>query len=629
MKSNYMNKITTLATAFILLSICGCKKYLDQQPITAVGSEMVFKDVSTTLQALAGVYGRLAGDNAYGLKLALHYPVDDDILMGPSGNNDDRRAMAHFSLTSLNNELKDPFNTLFEGIMLANICIDEIPKMDKYSNGSEPEKKQLQRMYGEALTLRAQFYFEAIRNWGDLPEHFKPSYIQAATEPFPVRVNKDGLYDHILADLKDAANLVPWRNEVTGIGDQLDERITKGTIKALRARIALARGGYSLGQNGTVSRPTNYLDFIKIARDETNEIITSNQHSLFPDYKGLWKDIVCGKQTVDPNGELMFQVTAIGGGGTADSKFGYANGPRVGSAIGSTAAGNSFVNPLPSYLYLFDSTDVRRDVTIVPYDSYTDTLAKVGMAITAMRDGKYRRDWIKPAIPASSAVQYFGLKWQLIRYSDVLLMFAEAENEINGATTAAYNAINMVRRRGYGLPISSTSAVDIPAGLSKADFFKYLVRERALELGAEGIRKYDLLRWNLLGQGLKEANDNMALMGLRSTTAMSYTYMAGYPSYAAVPSTLPSNMYFRKTAPLPKADNSSIWVHSYYKTNSNPGTADYTSVAWVNSSLTTTMITPTIPRYGYTNFRTGKSELFPIPQSAREANKNLTQNPLY
>ena len=624
MKSNYMNKVTTLAIAFILLGIGGCKKYLDQQPITAVGSEMVFKDVPTTLQALAGVYGRLAGDNAYGLKLALHYPVDDDILMGPSGNNDDRRAMAHFSLTSLNAELAAPFNTLFEGIMLANICIDEIPKMEKYSSGAEQEKKQLQRMYGEALTLRAQFYYEAIRNWGDLPEHFIPSYIQASAEPFPVRVGKDGLYDRILADLKAAADLVPWRNEVAGMGDQLDERITKGTVKALRARIALARGGYSLSQSGTVSRPTNYLDFIKIARDETNEIITSNQHSLFPDYKGLWKDIVCGKQTVDPNGELMFQVTAIGGGGTADSKFGYANGPRV------NGAGNSFVNPLPSYLYLFDSTDTRRDVTIAPYDVFVDNDKKIGMAITAMRDGKYRRDWIKPAIPGTSAVQYFGLKWQLIRYSDVLLMFAEAENEISGPGVAAYNAINMVRRRGYSLPLSSTSPVDVPAGLSKADFFKYVARERALELGAEGIRKYDLIRWNLLGQGLKESNDNMALMGLRSTTPMTYTYMAGYPSYAAVPANLPSNMYYRGTAaaPLATGDNSSIWVHSYYKTNTNPGTG-HTSVAWVNSSLTTTMITPTIPRYGYTNFRTGKSELLPIPQSAREANKNLTQNPGY
>ena len=626
MKLKYMNRIAIIAIACILLSIGGCKKYLDQQPITAVGSEMVFKDVATTRQALAGVYGRLAGDNAYGLKLALHYPVDDDILMGPSGPNDDRRAMAHYSLTSLNAELKDPFNQLFEGIMLANICIDEIPKMAGYSNGAEQEKRQLQRMYGEALTLRAQFYYEALRNWGDLPEHFLPSYIQASTDPFPVRVNKDELYDHILKDLNEAAALIPWRNEVAGIGDQLDERITKGTVKALRARIALARGGYSLAQSGTVSRPANYIDFITMARNETNDIITSNQHSLYPDYKGLWKDVVCGKQIVDPNGELMFQVTAIGGGGTADSKFGYANGPRVGASIGSTAAGNSFVNPLPSYLYLFDSTDARRDVTIAPYDTYTDTLAKVGMAITGMRDGKYRRDWIKPAIPASSAVQYFGLKWQLIRYSDVLLMFAETENEMNGPTAAAYNAINMVRRRGYGLPISSTSAVDIPAGLNKADFFKYLVRERALELGAEGIRKYDLLRWNLLAQGLKEASDNMALMGLRSNTAMNYTYMAGYPSYAAVPSALPSNMYFRNAAPLPKADNSSMWIHSLYKTNSNPGTG-HASVGWVNASLTTTMITPTVPRYGYINFKVGKSELFPIPQTARESNKNLTQNP--
>src|SRR5688572_9802022 len=95
MKSKYANKIITLIAAFVIFMVGGCKKYLDQQPITAVGPDQVFKDVNTTLQALVGVYGRMAGDNSYGLKLALHYPVDDDILMGPSGNNDDRRAMAH------------------------------------------------------------------------------------------------------------------------------------------------------------------------------------------------------------------------------------------------------------------------------------------------------------------------------------------------------------------------------------------------------------------------------------------------------------------------------------------------------------------------------------------------------
>jgi len=278
MKFKYFKQITVILLSFTLLSLGGCKKYLDQQPITSVGPDQVFKDVPTTLQALAGVYGRMAGDNAYGLKLALHYPVDDDIFMGPSGNNDDRRAMAHYALTSLNNELSAPFNQLFEGIMLANVCIDQIPKMDMYSGGSDQQKKQLQRMYGEALTLRAQFYYEALRNWGELPAHFLPSYVEAVQTPLPVRVDRDILYDRILDDLKQAAILVPWRNEVASIGDPVDERITKGTVKALRARIALARGGYSLRANGTMQRPANYLSFYQIARDETNEIITSGQH---------------------------------------------------------------------------------------------------------------------------------------------------------------------------------------------------------------------------------------------------------------------------------------------------------------------------------------------------------------
>ena len=89
---------------------------------------------------------------------------------------------------------------------------------------------------------------------------------------------------------------------MASIGDQVDERITKGTAKALRARIALSRGGFSLRQNGTMQRSANYLVFYQIARDETNDIITSGQHSLFPDYKGLWRDVVCGRQAVDPNG---------------------------------------------------------------------------------------------------------------------------------------------------------------------------------------------------------------------------------------------------------------------------------------------------------------------------------------
>lgn len=629
MKFKFANKLTAIIAALVMLS--GCKKYLDQQPITSVGPDQVFKDVPTTLQALAGVYSRLTGDNGYGLRQSLYYNNDDDNLMGPSGTGDDRRQMAHYSLTSLNSELPGPFSQLFEGIMLANICIDQIPKMDMYTSGSDQQKKQLQRMYGEALTLRAQFYFDAIKYWGDVPSHFLPSYVEANENPYPTRTNRDVIYDRILDDLKQAAILIPWRNDVTSIGDPVDERITKGTVKALRARIALFRGGYALRQDGTITRPSNYLDFYKIARDETNDIIASGQHSLYPDYKALWRDVVGGHLVGDPNGELMFQATAIGGGGTADSKLGYGNGPRVSN--GSAFQGNSFVNPLPSYFYLFDSTDARRDVTIAPYYVNVD-LSKTGQASTNMTDGKYRRDWIKnPVIPTTSAVQYFGTKWQLIRYSDVLLMFAEAENEITGplSTTGSITpleALNKVRRRSItpapGVTVDITSAM----APDKATFFKYLVRERALELGAEGIRKWDLIRWNLLGKGLKEANDNMTLLGNRSTTLMSYSYMANPPDYV-IPANLPTNMYYRTAAPTPTGDNYTIWVNNYYKPASGSAPSGQASVQWISSSILTTIVNPSTPRYGFINFKSGKHELMPIPQGARDANPNLTQNPQY
>ena len=121
-------------------------------------------------------------------------------------------------------------------------------------------------------TLRAQFYFEAIHNWGDLPAHFRPAYAISGENQFPSKTNLDSLYDHLLADLKDAENLVPWRNDIAGIGDPTDERITKGAVKGLRARIALFRGDYALRQTGGMQRGSNYQQYYQIARDECNDI---------------------------------------------------------------------------------------------------------------------------------------------------------------------------------------------------------------------------------------------------------------------------------------------------------------------------------------------------------------------
>jgi len=633
MNRQVFNKLTLLAASGFILLLGGCKKYLDQQPITAVGPDVVFNSVDNARAALIGVYNQLTGDNGYGLKISLYFAVGTDENQGPTGNADgSRRDFPLYATTPGNSQMFGSYSQLFKGIQYANLCIANIPNMSLYSSGSDQEKKQLQRMYGEALTLRAQFYYEAIRNWGDLPAHFDPAEVQATTDPFPKRVNRDTLYDRILNDLKTAETLVPWRNEITATGDQLDERITKGAVKGLRARIALARGGYSLRQDGTISRTGDYKTYYQIARDETNDIITSGQHSLDPSYKDLWKNQVGGRVVADPFGELMFQATAIGRVGGADTKIGYYNGPQVVDPVTQKAAtGVSGIYMLPTYFYLFDSLDTRRDVACAPY---VDTLApdgvtfwKRGVAASSIFDGKYRRDWLQPPLPQGTYLNnYSSFKWQILRYSDVLLMFAEAENEINGPTAAAYNALNLVRRRAFG-----NNNNDAPAGMSQTQFFQYLVKERALELGDEGIRKYDLIRWNLLNTAITQSKTNVDQMGTFQVMTQP-SYMAGYPSYVLNTANLPNSMYFKIRSASDSLGIGGLVVNSWYtKGAPQPFTGTVAKITWISSTSGT--LNAAVQAHYATNFLTGRSELLPIPQDAITAYggfaSNMPQNPKY
>lgn len=618
-----------ISLSLLLVLFISCKKFLDQQPISELSPDMVFKDVESTKRALAGVYSRLIGDQGYGIRLSLYFSVDNDETQGPTGSSDnDRRDLARYNANPGNAQITKPFQQIFQGIEFANVCIENIPEMDMYKNGNAQQKAQLQRMYGEALTLRAQFYFEAIRNWGDLPEHFISASKLATSNPFPQKVDKDILYDRLLSDLALAKTLVPWRNELASIGDISDERITKGVVKGLRARIALFRGGYSVRSNGNVERGSNYLAYYQIAKTECEEIMNSGQHNLNPSYKALWKGQVCAHAVNDPDGELMFQVSAFGGTGVADSKLGYYNGPTV--TVGSSSYGNKSINILPTYFYLFDSTDLRRDVTCVPYNIESDGITKKGAAITGINDGKFRRDWISaPSILPNNAIQYFGLKWQILRYSDVMLMYAEAENEINGASLSAYDALNKVRRRGYGKPISVPDpSVDLVSGLSKTDFFKAVVRERSLELGGEGIRKYDLIRWNLLLIAVSKTSENLQRMS-NLYELNPPDYMAGYPSYC-VSSTLPTNMYYITGT---TADDSRMWANSLYYGSPSSTPTGTSRVTWLGSAISTNSLS----RYAI-GVRADQNpsgtpielkQLLPIPQPAIDANYNLKQNPGY
>lgn len=614
MKNIKSIKIMLIAVMIMAIGLASCKKYLSPDPVSSFDNSLVFgSSVALARSAVIGAYNNLAGDYGYGIRVSMYYPYDSDEMMGAGGTTDDgeRRDIARYYLFSSNTQLAPVYSQFYSGIERANICIYNIPKMDLYTTGSAQVKGELRRLYGEALTLRAQYYFELIRNWGDLPEQRLPSAL--LPNLFLPKTDRDTIYNHILGDLLQAESLVPWRTDIGSVGDQPDERITKGAVKALRARIALFRGGYSLRRaSGVMERTADYKTYYQIAFNECADLLARrDEHTLNPSYKSVWKDYVCGHNANDPYGELMFQVAMGGQTSSTDSKLGTYNGTKFGTVGGGS------LSIMPTYFYMFDSTDVRRDVTAVPYETNTDLTTRKGHNINAIVDGKFRKEWLSnPAFTPGSTAANLGLNWIIIRFSDVLLMYAEADNELNGGPNAAdIAAVTEVSKRGHG----GNAALVPTIPTDYAGFFKFIVKERMLEFGGEGIRKFDLIRWNLLTAAINETKANLANMGTSTPVAMApFSYMAAPPAYSMV-ATLPKSMYYITTS---TADDAGIWKNSLYKpaptsTPTGTGKVSWVGYSGINSSFTTV--------FAYA-FKTNHSELLPLASSTLNYNYALTQD---
>jgi starch-binding outer membrane protein, SusD/RagB family len=598
----------TLAGAFT----SGCKKYLATDSPSVLTQESIFSSVSNMNSAVIGVYAMLIGDNGYGSRISTLFPQSaDDMKTSGDYNENDRRGISTYGASPDNTDLPACFNQLFKGIERANICIKYIPLSSLYTNGTDAQKATLQKLYGEALTLRAQFYYEAIRNWGDMPAQFEPS--ADAPNLYLPRVSSDTLYDHLLDDLKVAAELVPWRTQSP---DQ-NIRITKGVVKGLRARIALARGGYSLRlESNTMERRADYKKYYQIAFDECKDIIAHpEQHTLNPSYENIFKTLHTGTRLDDAH-ELMFEVGAYGGNASTDSKLGYYNGLRHASSS-KFGQGGGGINILPTYFYEFDSIgDCRRDVTINMFE--IDTISrKVMNTSIAMTDGKFRRSWTT----ITGSPQNLAINWPILRFADILLMYAEADNELNnGPSAAAITAYERVRKRafvGFESRMGTTPT-------DKDGFFNAVVKERLLEFGGEGIRKYDLIRWNLLETKINETRQKLR------------DFMTGSGRYSNVPLVVYSkpNTYNLlssteevKTLDLHNGVSSVSIYSALFSPSLGSVPSGYVSKAW-RSAVNEAYLTSEAKGYAYW-FKANGKEVFPIPTSVINTNYNMVQNAAY
>lgn len=605
MKKQIQRTFIAAAMSAAFFGISSCKKYTIVEPVSQYGIAQVFSDVSNTYNALVGVYDELQGDNGYGIRISMYYPYDSDEGI-VSGNIDNgRRGVGRYQLLLTNSEIANPFRQLYRGIEKANLCIEQIPLMEKYTTGSATEQKELKRMYGEALTLRAQFYHELIRNWGDVPAPMVPAYKQA--DLFVPQADRDSTYDKILNDLATAIDLLPWRTEA----GPRNERITKGAAKALRARIALNRGGFSLRQNGQMERRSDYLTYYQIAKKECEELMARrDQHTLNPSYIDIWRKLTSFQY--DPQAEILFEVGAGGGNGNSDSRMGNYDGPNLSNASRYGAGGGGIVM-LPNYFYAFDSADSRRDVTITHYQVTSATNIKSQRRLGELNTGKYRRDWRNPLLPGT--VLNVGYNWSVIRFADVLLMYAEAVNEINnGPTAEAIAAFEEVRKRAF----NGNAALIGTTPTDKAGFFNAIVNERYLEFGHEGIRKFDLLRWNLLATKIAEARTN--IQAIRDRRAP----YANVPQYIYWRNNGEEIQYFAgATAPAT--------AQPFWRPTQVPSpTTGWTRTDWAQQ-LTSNQIDSKPLWQGFASFFTpGKSELFPFDQGTLSSYQGkLKQNPGY
>jgi hypothetical protein len=612
---NRTNLIALTLITGIALVMGSCKKYLDPTPLSSFTPDFVFSNVPNAQKAVLSAYQELTGDNGYGIRVSMYFPYDNDEMIGihQLGDND-RGDIAHYNATPGNAQLATPFNQMYTGIERANIAIYNIPLMTLYSKGTASQIGELQRLYGESLTLRAQFYLELIRNWGDVPAQWLPSVMEPNL--FIPKTDRDTIYDHLLADLAQAENLVPWRTEVANFGDPADERITKGGVKALRARIALYRGGYSLRRASStygqvMARPADYKTYYQIAVQECSDLMARrDEHTLNPAYNTVFKGSL-DAHSLDPVGEIMFQVAMAGGTGSYDSKLGYYDGVLV----KTTLTGNAALGILPTYFYLFDSTDTRRDVTCAAYEVNADLTTLKLHPPTTLEEAKFRRDWItNPSVMTSSA-QYYGINWPIIRFSDVLLMFAEADNELNNGPSAAdIAAFQEVRTRGYGgnAALIGTTPTDY------AGFFNAIVKERSLEFGGEGVRKYDLIRWNLLGARLADAKTNLANMAARTGT-----FAGNYANNTLNFANLPDSVFYKTTS---TSATGIQFATSLYVPRTVSSVSGYSKALWVNSAIANVLM-QTGSSNGYAfDFKPNHSELLPIPTTVLQANYNLAQD---
>jgi len=461
---NSILKIQNIRLIAIIVFICSFSacNFLEEEPLSNIMTENYYQTEEDFVAATNALYDYLTVGTDYlwnpsfGGIFFNDFWVFQDLMSDNCISaiaSQDYNSMSEFKHTASNERFEYYWQDLYKTINAANVVIDRMV-------GVEFDELKQSQLLAEAHFIRAMMYFEVVKLFGDAPLtlnetiDIESSYIE--------RSDKELIYESIIDDLEFAYNNLSTTYRV-GNG-----RPTHQAVNALLAKIYLTHGDYSL------------------AAEKAKDVIDSGEYSLWQDYANIFK--------IDNmnSGEIIFAANFSGtlSQGFKPNQYHVRLLPN-GLDKDGEGPENAFGWELPTEeLYnTFDPLDRRRDVTFISSFTYSD-------GTTETFEPHISKFWDQAAEPRGNSTDTDVI---YLRYADVLLMYAEALNEVNnGPTAEAYDAINQVRQRArFNGTVEQNILPDL-SGLSYEGFRDALLLERRLEFVMEGQRYNDLVRFGKL-----------------------------------------------------------------------------------------------------------------------------------
>lgn len=515
-----MKKTIYILSAFLLLFSTSCSDYLEEKSHVDIDKNHFMKDAKEAEYVLHGVYHNLVYNGLYAYNLSMCFPLSTDLSQCEGAVTSSFREVPTNAFNKSNAQVEETWRQLYTAIFTANDFL-EIINVKKAEYSAE-DQRSAEVYIGEAKALRALFYFELVRWYGHVGlilntadgDLEAPEFLQA--EPAAV-------YEQIERDLKDAIEALPW-----AIEQDRPFRMSKGAAYGLLTKVYATWAGYP------VRNTAKWQD----AANTAKTLIESGKHSLNPSYANVWTNTCNGRwEPQESLIEVSFYAPTVTGNSANDpvGRIGKWNGVKAtkedpsGGNAGNVKVVYSFIdkwqNQISRDTANHRALDMRYGLSVANYAFAYDTVKKIVWPAPYTKAGREPqpkelqvwtpRKWSTEFVEKGNVLvnsDNSNINWYILRYADVLLLYAEALNELRGEglnadMDAAYKALNQVRRRGHGTD-ANTPLEGIDISSAGYDELKEIIQdERAYELCFEGHRRPDLVRWGIYYETVQETAD--------------------------------------------------------------------------------------------------------------------------